>query len=63
MADRTRQWLCYGVSLVWNVEPIRRQATVHSPSMPPVVLGPEDFLDGGELVPGLRIKVAELFED
>ena len=60
--DKVREWLAYGTRLVWVVWPQSRTVTVYTPDGATRTLGDTDELDGGEVVPGFRIAVAELFE-
>lgn len=50
-----------GTELVWVVDPRARTVTVHERGHEVRVLGPDDVLDGGEVIPGLVVPVAELF--
>lgn len=66
--DRPRQvqtkvdrYLAAGVPLAWVVRPRPQTVTVHPLGADPVVLTVEDELDGGDVLPGFRIAVAELF--
>jgi Uma2 family endonuclease len=61
VAAKVAEYLAAGVRLVWVLEPRPRTVTVHAPDRPPVVLGEGDELDGGEVLPGFRVAVAELF--
>jgi len=61
IAEKTRVWLAAGSHLVWNVDPETRSATVHRPGAEPIVLGEADILDGGDVVPGFRCRVGDLF--
>jgi len=54
-------WLEAGTSLVWLVDPERRAVTVFTPDEPPCILGEGDTLDGGEVIPGLSVPVADIF--
>jgi len=49
--------------LVWLVDPKYKQVTVFSAKRPPVVLLEDDTLDGGTLLPGFTLAVAEIFVD
>lgn len=67
--DRTRasrakiaEYLDVGVRLVWAIDPAARTVTVHTPDGAARRLGEGDTLDGGDVVPGFRCAVAELFE-
>ena len=50
-----------GVRLVWVVEPRRRTVTAHAPNQPERVVGEDGTLDGGDVVPGFTLAVAEVF--
>jgi hypothetical protein len=43
-------------------EPADRSVTVYRPLVPPRRLASEELLDGAEVLPGLSIQVAALFE-
>jgi Uma2 family endonuclease len=50
-----------GVPLVWVLWPRRRVVAVYAAGKPMVEVGIGDELDGGEVLPGFRIAVADLF--
>ncbi len=50
-----------GARLFWVVDPDARTVTVHYPDGTRVLLGGDDTLDGGDVLPGLEIRVGELF--
>jgi Uma2 family endonuclease len=50
-----------GVPLVWLVMPRRRAVTVYRPGQEPVTMVEGDELDGGDVVPGFRLSVGDLF--
>lgn len=54
-------YLRAGVRSVWVVYPTERQVVVHMPSHPPAVFREGDQIDGGEVLPGLSLPVAEIF--
>src|SRR5262245_18106774 len=57
-----RDYFSAGTEVIWIVDPDLRQVRVHLPgSARPRTLVPGDTLDGGHLLPGLAIPVAELF--
>ena len=60
-ALKVREYLAAGTRLVWVLWPKHRSVTVHSPSGASRDLGPEAELDGGDVLPGFRAPVAELF--
>lgn len=51
-----------GTRLVWTVYPDPRTVNVHLPDGTTRTLGPDDVIDGGDVVPGFRLPVRELFE-
>lgn len=53
-------YLQAGVQAVWLVDPVKRTIVVFSGDDNPVTLGAEDALDGGSVLPGFRIRVADL---
>lgn len=61
MQKKVEEYLAAGGREVWVVDPDARRITVHRPGEPPHELGPDDTLDGGDLLPGLTVPVAELF--
>ena len=61
VADKVVQWLELGVQLVWDLNPQTRILTVHRPSQPPRILGENDTLDGGDILPGLSVPIFRLF--
>ena len=54
-------YLAAGTRLVWIVDPGRHEVTVYTTLLAPVILKASDRLDGGELLPGFSVRVAELF--
>jgi Uma2 family endonuclease len=56
------RYLAAGVPLVWYVYPERREVEVHRPGQPVMMVGIDDVLDGGDVLPGLTIAVREIFE-
>jgi Uma2 family endonuclease len=61
VAAKVAEYLAAGVRLIWVLEPRPRTVTVHPAGQAPRVLGEGDELDGGEVLPGFRVAVAELF--
>ena len=59
---RTRDYIEAGVSLVWIVWPDDQTVSVHAGSMNPTELTSTDTLDGGDVLPGFTVTVAELFD-
>lgn len=58
---RVEDYLTAGTRLVWVLWPGRQGVTVRAPGVLPRELGPEDELDGGDVLLGFRVRVAALF--
>lgn len=43
------------------VYPVTRDVDVYTPGADPMTLGVDDTLDGGSILPGLRIAVKDIF--
>ena len=61
MAAKAMMWLSYGSQQVWVEDPERVTITIFRPNTPPVTLGEDDVLDGGDLLPGFSVPVWRLF--
>ena len=61
LSDKARMWLDYGAREVWVPNPATVTVTRYFPDAPPVVLGEDDVLDGGDLLPGFSVAVWQLF--
>ncbi len=59
--EKACEWIRHGARIVFVVEPERRRVAVHMPAKDVQILHEDDFLDGGGVVPGWRLQVAELF--
>lgn len=59
--EKVLDWLRAGTRLVWVVNPRARTVRVHEPHGRITLLGETDALTGGEVLPGFRCQVAELF--
>lgn len=59
--ENARDYLEAGTRQVWILWPQLTSVTVHTLAGPGRDLGPNDELDGGEVLPGYRIRVGELF--
>jgi Uma2 family endonuclease len=59
--EKTARWLAAGTLMVWNLYPKSITATVHRPGVEPVTLEADDEIDGGDLLPGFRCRVGDLF--
>jgi Uma2 family endonuclease len=64
MADalaKVAMYLQAGTPLVWLVNPATRTIVVFRSETDPVTLGESDTLDGGDVLPGFSVPVAEIF--
>ncbi|MDP9349630.1 MAG: Uma2 family endonuclease [Gemmatimonadota bacterium] len=59
--EKVFDWLSAGCRMVVVVNPRKRTATVYRSRSDIVVLTEEDVLDGGEVVPGWRLPVGQIF--
>ena len=61
VAEKVEDWLNAGTRMVVVVDPRRRVAIVHLPGREPVTLHEHETLDGGDVVPGWSMPVADIF--
>ena len=61
MAEKVADYLAAGCPMVVVIDPDVRTATVHCPGQEPRVLTEADTLEGGDVVPGWRMPVREIF--
>jgi len=64
MADalaKVAMYLQAGTPLVWLVNPVTRTVVDFRAEMDPLTLSESDTLDGGDILPGFRVPVAEIF--
>lgn len=61
MVEKRELYTRAGVALQWWVDPEKRTVTAYRLGHEPVVLTEEDTLDGGDVRPGLRIPIAQIF--
>lgn len=62
MERKLREYFEAGVSLVWIIDPKRRQASIYtSPTERTIIDEKSGVLDGGAVLPGFRVKLKELF--
>ena len=59
--DKVREYLEAGAQLVWVLWPKRRSVTTHTRDGVTREFNPDDELLGGDVLPGFRVRVAELF--
>ena len=58
---KVKQWLETGARMVWVVSPKLKTVTVYRSLSDIVTLTEKASLDGGDVVPGFQIKVADIF--
>ena len=59
--EKIHGWLQAGVRMVWVVNPDRRTVAVHRPAAEIETLTEDADLDGQDVLPGFRCRVADLF--
>ncbi len=55
-------YLTAGTRLVWVIDPSRETVTVYRSREDIRILGRDDVLDGGDVLPGFDLPIAELFD-
>jgi Uma2 family endonuclease len=61
--EKVAEWLEAGARMVWVVSPKLRTVTVYRSLTAITVLTEPDMLDGGDIIPGFRIAVADIFRE
>lgn len=61
MERKRGEFFSQGVSLVWEIDPQTRTATVYKPDGTAILLTEADRLDGGDVLPGFSLELSELF--
>ena len=61
VSEKVEDWLNAGARAVWIIDPRRRVVSVHRSMTDVLHLSEADELDGGEVVPGFRCEVSEIF--
>jgi Uma2 family endonuclease len=59
--EKVEEWLAAGARAVWVINPKRRGVTVYRSITDVTRLSEGDELDGGDVVPGFRCKVSDIF--
>ncbi len=59
--DKAREYVESGVRTVWVLWPKRRAVSVHTRDDKTAELGPDDELNGGDVLPGFTVRVGDLF--
>lgn len=62
MEEKVADYLARGARLVWVIDSRRRSVAVHAPGAAPRVLGADDLLDGGDVVPGFACRVRDALD-
>jgi Uma2 family endonuclease len=60
---KTGDYLAAGARLVWVIDPSRRQVRVHRSLLRPSILDETVMLEGDDVLPGFRVRVARLFPE
>jgi Uma2 family endonuclease len=63
LPERLEGHFAAGVRLAWALFPLRGGARVYRSPVTYDDIGPDDALDGGDVVPGFRLRLATLFAD
>jgi Uma2 family endonuclease len=64
MERKLREYFSAGVELAWIFDPRARVVAVHrSPGPPDTVLSEADTLEGGGVLPGFEMRLADLFDE
>ncbi len=59
--EKIQMWLRAGSLLVWSVDPESRTVVVYRPDAEPVTSTEDQEIDGGDVIPGFRCRVADFF--
>ncbi len=62
ITKKALEFIAGGAQMVWLVDPEPRRVVLFTPPNQVKILGTDDLIDGGTLLPGFACKVAELFE-
>lgn len=60
--EKAADYLEAGAQQVWFLWPRRRAVSIRMPGNVTKDVGPDDELDGGDLLPGFRVRVGDLFD-
>jgi len=59
--EKVNEYLAAGVQLIWIVYPIQRTVTIYAADRAARVLNEADTLDGGDVLPGFTLSIADIF--
>jgi len=60
--SKVEEYLIAGVREVWLISPRNRTVSIYRSPIQIIVLQEDDEIDGGDVVPGFRCRVGELFQ-
>lgn len=60
--EMVEEFLVAGVPLVWLVDPTDRTVTIYRPGEEPTLVNARQRLEGGTVLPGFSIPVAQIFD-
>ncbi|HYG78324.1 MAG TPA: Uma2 family endonuclease [Planctomycetota bacterium] len=63
MKRKRREYFEAGTQLVWEIDPRKRIATVYTADVAGRVLKESETLDGGNVLPGFKLKLKDLFAE
>jgi len=61
--EKIEEWLRFGARMVWAFYPKTESVWVHRSAIETLMLGPDDVLDGGDVLPGFSCRVGDLLPD
>ena len=61
MENKRRDYFQVGARLVWEIDPDTQSARVYTSPDQSQEIGPDGVLDGGEVLPGFTLPLAQLF--
>jgi Uma2 family endonuclease len=63
VVEKVREYFEAGVRRVWVIYPGERLAYLYTSPRQNRIVGPDEAIDGEDVLPGLRLAMAEIFED
>lgn len=63
MARKRREYFKAGVQLVWEIDPVKRQAVVYTSAKIGQLLEESQTLTGGDVLPGFSLRLSDLFAE
>ncbi|MCY3946020.1 MAG: Uma2 family endonuclease [Anaerolineaceae bacterium] len=60
---KAARYLQHGTSMVWLLYPRTGTLELHVAGSPPKTLRGDDLIEGGEVLPGFRVPVSDIFSD